>query len=77
MAFEDMVNSDSGSNYEQMEMELRHKHRVKFSKWDGKPKSCKYCGRPIEEERLKLLNAITCRKCAFGINDEEEEETYE
>ena len=76
MAFEDIVNSDSGSNYEQMEMELRHKHRVKFSKWDGKPKSCKYCGRPIEEERLKLLNATNCKKCAFGLIEEDEEDEF-
>lgn len=76
MAFEDMVNSDSGSNYEQMEMELRYKHRVKFSKWDGKSKNCKYCGRPIEEERLKLLNATNCKKCAFSLIDEDEEDEF-
>ena len=76
MSFEDMVKADSGSSYEQMEMELRHKHRVRFSKWDGKTKSCKYCGSPIEEERLKLLNAINCKRCAFGLTNNEEEDEF-
>lgn len=76
MTYEDMIDSDQGSYFEQLEMELRYKNRVKFNKWDGKPKKCK-CGNPIEHERLKLLNAITCRKCAFGLDGEEEEETYE
>jgi RNA polymerase-binding transcription factor DksA len=73
MSYEDLY-GDSASNFEQMEMELRYKQRVRFSKWDGKPKLCKYCGRPVEKERLKLLNAINCKKCAFGLTDEEEDE---
>ena len=76
MAYEDMIDSDQGSYFEQLEMELRCKNRVKFSKWDGKPKSCKYCGRPIEKERLKLLNATNCKKCAFGLIEEDEEDEF-
>lgn len=75
MSYEDLY-GDSASNFEQMEMDLRYKQRVKFSKWDGKPKSCKYCGRPIEKERLKLLNAINCKKCAFGLIEEDEEDEF-
>jgi RNA polymerase-binding transcription factor DksA len=76
MSFEDIVKADQGSQYELMEMELRYKQRVKFNKWDGKDKKCKKCGRLIEHERLKLLNAVECKRCAFGLTDEEEDDEF-
>lgn len=68
MSFEDLVDADQGSAFEQRHLEMRLANRIKYSKWDGNPRQCKSCGRSIEEVRLKLLNAIQCSRCVQQID---------
>ena len=77
MSFEDMSNADQGSNFEEMERQLRINHRITFGNWDGNPRRCSKCNQYIETTRLQLINAQDCKKCAFGLIDDSDEELYE
>ena len=63
MSFEDMIDADLGSAFEQRHLEMRLANRIKFATWDGNSRKCKSCIRDIEEVRLKLLNATQCSHC--------------
>jgi len=68
-----MVSADQGSAFEQRHLEMRLANRIKCDGWDGNPRRCKTCGREIEIERLKLINATQCRTCVQLIDRDEDE----
>ena len=74
MSFEDMVDADQGSAFEQRHLEMRLANRIKYSECDGNPRQCKSCGKLIEEVRLKLLNATQCSKCVQQLDLEDDED---
>jgi len=73
MSFEDMVDSDQGASFEQLHLKMTLDNRVMCSGWDGKSRRCKSCGREIEIERLKLINATQCRACVQPVDEDGDE----
>jgi RNA polymerase-binding transcription factor DksA len=73
VSFENMVDADLGSAFEQKHLETRLANRIKYSEWDGNPRQCYSCGRGIEEVRLKLLNATQCSSCVKQKDEDEDE----
>ena len=71
--FDNFVDSDLGASFEQLHLEIRLANRIKCDGWDGKPRKCKSCGREVEIERLKLINATQCRACVQPIDENEDE----
>ena len=73
MSFEDMVSADQGSAFEQRHLEMRLANRIKCDGWNGFPRRCKSCGKDVEIERLKLINATQCRACVQLINEDDDD----
>ena len=68
-----MIDADQGSAFEQRHLEMRLANRIKFDTWDGNSRSCKSCGKLIEEVRLKLINATQCSNCVKQKDEDEDE----
>lgn len=71
--FDNFIDADSGASFEQKTLEMRLANRIKCDGWNGLPRRCKSCGREIEIERLKLINATQCRACVQPVDEDEDE----
>ena len=62
--------ADLAASFNNQFLEMRLANRIKCDGWDGNPRKCRTCGREIEVERLKAINATQCKSCVQQMDDE-------
>ena len=64
--------ADLAASFDNKFLEMRLANRIKCDRWDGNPRKCRTCGREIEVERLKAINATQCKSCVQQMDWEDD-----